>query len=592
MAEYTPNYNLYKPNRLDNDPVDTTLAGNFASIDTEIKNRETEIDDHKASSMAHSSENITHGAVTVQDAIFELNSQIDVLVVSGDSSVEAAQARVKANGTNFTTLQERLNDSDEQLAESSQQLAESVNDYSYTIGFINGLNQIRTRAVLEVNGFYSVDDGTYGKYRVLTVNGTETWTDVKDSNNIPLFQISSDSIRAVGATKKLKIMPVDGAINAKMFGAKGDYNISTGIGNDDTIPIQFAINYAISTNNIFVLPKGVYKTTSTLSVTNGLYMKGVFETDSRGAGSLLYYTGTGTAIDCSNNGNWLYAPKFQHFRIHSSGNANIGLKFSKVTEADILDVHFNQGFNTALYLNNTTITNIERCDFSANKIGIMFAHETSDVQNMAINIKGCNFWQNSIAHVKMNNCLGVNFSNNWFEYSPIGIWIDNDNPGGKSEIVDLNITHNELSVGDATLYPNSKAVKVTTTNNSIDMTVLALNIRENLMYNKSTDYNIVFDLTNSSAGSYIRQSYVDRNLLWGASTSAIYGTDSTKIIVYIRENDCRTSYFGTFGTESSGSLTQYGIAQQQTLSQATTIQQLQDDLNSLINRLRNAKLMK
>jgi hypothetical protein len=117
MAEYTPNYNLYKPNRLDNDPVDTTLAGNFASIDTEIKNRETEIDDHKASSMAHSSENITHGAVTVQDAIFELNSQIDVLVVNGDSSPEAAQARVKADGTTYTTLRDRLNDSDASLAD-------------------------------------------------------------------------------------------------------------------------------------------------------------------------------------------------------------------------------------------------------------------------------------------------------------------------------------------------------------------------------------------------------------------------------------------------------------------------------------------
>lgn len=34
----TPNYNLYKPNRNDNLPVDTTLAANFDIIDTELKN--------------------------------------------------------------------------------------------------------------------------------------------------------------------------------------------------------------------------------------------------------------------------------------------------------------------------------------------------------------------------------------------------------------------------------------------------------------------------------------------------------------------------------------------------------------------------
>lgn len=38
MAEYTPNYNLYKPNRLDNESVDVTLSENFTKIDTQFKN--------------------------------------------------------------------------------------------------------------------------------------------------------------------------------------------------------------------------------------------------------------------------------------------------------------------------------------------------------------------------------------------------------------------------------------------------------------------------------------------------------------------------------------------------------------------------
>lgn len=39
MPEYTPNYNLYKPNRLDTtESVDVTLSDNFTKIDTEFKN--------------------------------------------------------------------------------------------------------------------------------------------------------------------------------------------------------------------------------------------------------------------------------------------------------------------------------------------------------------------------------------------------------------------------------------------------------------------------------------------------------------------------------------------------------------------------
>lgn len=47
-------------------------------------------------------------------------AQLDQVVIEGDSSVEAAQARVKADGTTFTTLKDRLNDSDAQLAETMQ----------------------------------------------------------------------------------------------------------------------------------------------------------------------------------------------------------------------------------------------------------------------------------------------------------------------------------------------------------------------------------------------------------------------------------------------------------------------------------------
>ncbi|MBX6361277.1 MAG: hypothetical protein IRZ03_14495 [Acidobacterium ailaaui] len=46
-----------------------------------------------------------------------LQEQINQLVIEGDSSVEAAQARVNADGVAFQTLKDRLDDSDARLAE-------------------------------------------------------------------------------------------------------------------------------------------------------------------------------------------------------------------------------------------------------------------------------------------------------------------------------------------------------------------------------------------------------------------------------------------------------------------------------------------
>src|SRR5690606_36021683 len=57
--------------------------------------------------------------------------QIDEIVVEGDSSVEAAQARVDADGNTFTTLKERLDTKEQsfaaQLAENERNIARVEN---------------------------------------------------------------------------------------------------------------------------------------------------------------------------------------------------------------------------------------------------------------------------------------------------------------------------------------------------------------------------------------------------------------------------------------------------------------------------------
>src|SRR5690606_5664490 len=58
------------------------------------------------------------------DKVDNIQSQVDQLVVEGDSSVEAAQARVNADGSvTYTTLKERL---DTEYTEITAQLAQSA----------------------------------------------------------------------------------------------------------------------------------------------------------------------------------------------------------------------------------------------------------------------------------------------------------------------------------------------------------------------------------------------------------------------------------------------------------------------------------
>src|SRR5690606_15681717 len=54
-------------------------------------------------------------------------TQLDTIVIDGDSSVEAAQARVSAEGTAYTTLKERL---DTEYSEVTTQLAQ-MPSYDY-----------------------------------------------------------------------------------------------------------------------------------------------------------------------------------------------------------------------------------------------------------------------------------------------------------------------------------------------------------------------------------------------------------------------------------------------------------------------------
>lgn len=70
-----------------------------------------------------------------------LQTQINQMTIDGDSSVEAAQARVKADGSSFTTLRDRLNNADEQLAQTVTKLDERKSQSNALSSFYKKLNQ-------------------------------------------------------------------------------------------------------------------------------------------------------------------------------------------------------------------------------------------------------------------------------------------------------------------------------------------------------------------------------------------------------------------------------------------------------------------
>ncbi|WP_297422076.1 phage tail protein [Clostridium sp.] len=143
---------------------------------------------------------------------------------------------ILATKSDINTLTTSMNNS---IGSINTQLSEIVPNT--TLWYLENIDDMRTRSIVSVQGFYDIDENISNNYRILMIDGTETWTTITVGSNS--FKISDNGEIAQNKTlttsdKKLKYIARHGNVYIDMFGAIGD-----GTTNDTTV-IQKAFNSA------------------------------------------------------------------------------------------------------------------------------------------------------------------------------------------------------------------------------------------------------------------------------------------------------------------------------------------------------------
>ncbi|PTM58386.1 hypothetical protein [Desmospora activa] len=106
--------------------------------DTERQSAEAKQIARAAETKADEAKEIAQQAVTKADSV---QTQLDTIVVEGDSSVEAAQARVNAMGQEYPTLKTRLDDSDARMVAISNDVDDVKKEADKSTSYFNTLWQ-------------------------------------------------------------------------------------------------------------------------------------------------------------------------------------------------------------------------------------------------------------------------------------------------------------------------------------------------------------------------------------------------------------------------------------------------------------------
>ncbi|MBT2738093.1 right-handed parallel beta-helix repeat-containing protein [Bacillus sp. ISL-7] len=368
---------------------------------------------------------------------------------------------------------------------------------------------------------------------------------------------------------------------APLVGAKGNANYYktadgkyyqdsgfTLLADDDTTAIQNIINAAQKSIGIVYFPAANYWTSGTLNITTSIFVYAHFKKGNTGLGygkgATIRYSGTGDAIKVQHTDptRWIYAMKIQGLRLTSDGSvAQNGIRINNLSELDILDCHFNGGFqNAGLKIKGLSISTIRNNNFTGNTYGIELINSTNSTSD--INIENNNLWDNPTAHIKTNTLDAVNILNNHLEYSNTAILVVNDNDvtGNGNIVLSGVIENNNFLCSNTTKYPNPRALVFKSTVAGNLLYINQFIFKKNKVYMKGANYLIEFLKNgNTNGSSTCRRISIEDNLLMGASTAAI-NSDSTLFKFKLGNNEVQTGFLNDVaGTEITGTYKAVGI---------------------------------
>jgi hypothetical protein len=324
------------------------------------------------------------------------------------------------------------------INENTAQLSEIVPNT--TLWFLQDINNIRTRAIIDVQGFYDIEESSHGKYRVIMIDGTETWTLVTVGANS--FKISSNGEIAKNkdlttSDKKLRYIPDHNKVDVNMLGSKGDGVI------DDTVSIQNAITDCQTNGYTLIFPSGyVFVVSEELQITKriniigyGSEIKAISAINSiLNFNETIYYDGSGTALE--NRLDLYEIVTVQGLKLNCNNLASKGLLVTKSPKINYLNLDIIKCQGTSMDISQATESIFDKINIyagrSVNSIGILA--KTNDCEFSNIHMIDCH------TAIKTNS---VNIYNNihvWMMHSDL---IDSTNTS--FEMYDTAILTNRLN---------------------------------------------------------------------------------------------------------------------------------------------------
>jgi hypothetical protein len=318
-------------------------------------------------------------------------------------------------------------------------------------------------------------------------------------------------------------------ISVKDFGARGD-----GVA-DDTFCLQAAIAAAQSSHRALLVPAGAY-------LFRGLVVSGSVDIYGDGAplDSVLKYVGSGTALRIENGGG-----RLRNLTVASAGPAGIGIDFSGASEMYLDHVEVGSSptsrFAAGVRLVESGGVVLEHYVSSWNDIGVLL--DTGKSASAHVVIQNGNFFEASVAAVRIKHGTEVYIEKNWIESFQNGILLDNG---------DGIVCANSVFIRNNSMLSRKTgalAVKVNGVNSQYGIYAFNFHFEGNRIIQAGGAYNIELRYAGAAADSIGRFGFRN-NLFSGATAAAVYG-DSPALQVY-SENDLTDPFAGAYPLFSPG----------------------------------------